>query len=125
VGGALPKLVEHSGGEVLVVGRGDEAALDEQAGGTRPTCASSVRSTTPTKASALRSADLYCAPYNGGRELGFVLVEAMAAGTAGGWPATWTLQQCAEGGPRAVGARRTTPTRWPTALIELLRDARP
>ena len=37
-----------------------------------------------TKARALRSVDVYCAPNTGGESFGMILTEAMAAGTAGG-----------------------------------------
>ncbi|MET0456659.1 MAG: glycosyltransferase family 4 protein [Mycobacterium sp.] len=81
--GALPALVEaFPDVEVLVVGRGDEEELREEAG----ELASHLRFLglvdDAEKASAMRSADVYCAPNTGGESFGIVLVEAMAAGTA-------------------------------------------
>src|SRR6478672_13340446 len=80
---ALPALVDaFPDVEVLVVGRGDEEELREEAG----ELAGHLRLLGPVddaaKASALRSVDVYCAPNTGGESFGIVLVEAMAAGTA-------------------------------------------
>jgi phosphatidylinositol alpha-mannosyltransferase len=67
---------------LLVVGRGDQDELRQQAGATLADrlvllgMADDV-----TKARALRSMDVYCAPNTGGESFGMILTEAMAAGT--------------------------------------------
>ncbi len=80
---ALPALlVEHPDLEVLVVGRGDEQALRRAAGEEVFAHLRLLGQVSDAeKASALRSADVYCAPNTGGESFGIVLVEAMAAGT--------------------------------------------
>ena len=81
--GALPRLVAaFPDVEVLVVGRGDEEELAEEAGQYAGNLRFLGAVDDATKASALRSVDIYCAPNTGGESFGIVLVEAMAAGTA-------------------------------------------
>jgi phosphatidyl-myo-inositol alpha-mannosyltransferase len=81
--GALPRLVAaFADVEVLVVGRGDEDALREEAGDLAGHLRFLGLVGDAEKASAMRSADVYCAPNTGGESFGIVLVEAMAAGTA-------------------------------------------
>ncbi|HEU0191667.1 MAG TPA: glycosyltransferase family 4 protein [Mycobacterium sp.] len=81
--GALPALVERFPDvEVLVVGRGDEEELRDRAGEFAKHLRLLGQVDDAEKASALRSADVYCAPHTGGESFGIVLVEAMAAGTA-------------------------------------------
>jgi phosphatidylinositol alpha-mannosyltransferase len=81
---ALPALLEdHPDLEVLVVGRGDVDALRRAAGEEVFAHLRLLGQVSDAeKASALRSADVYCAPNTGGESFGIVLVEAMAAGTA-------------------------------------------
>lgn len=80
--GALPQLVAACPDvEVLIVGRGDEEALKEDAGEYAGHLRFLGLVDDAEKASALRSADVYCAPNTGGESFGIVLVEAMAAGT--------------------------------------------
>jgi len=79
---ALPELaVRHPDIEILVVGRGDEERLRREAGGAARNLTFLGQVSDTQKASALRSADAYCAPNLGGESFGIVLVEAMAAGT--------------------------------------------
>jgi phosphatidylinositol alpha-mannosyltransferase len=79
---ALPALVERfSDIEIMIVGRGDEDELREDAGKLATHLRFLGQVDDAEKASAMRSADVYCAPHIGGESFGIVLVEAMAAGT--------------------------------------------
>ncbi|MDX1890840.1 glycosyltransferase family 4 protein [Mycolicibacterium sp. 050158] len=81
--GALPALVAALPEiEVLIVGRGDEDELVEKAGDLAGHLRFLGLVDDAEKASAMASADVYCAPNTGGESFGIVLVEAMAAGTA-------------------------------------------
>ncbi|MGB1223315.1 MAG: glycosyltransferase family 4 protein [Mycobacterium sp.] len=80
---SLPRLVERFPDiEILVVGRGDKDELRSRAGSLAGHLQFLGQVDDAEKASAMRSADVYCAPNTGGESFGIVLVEAMAAGTA-------------------------------------------
>jgi len=80
---ALPQLVgQFPDLQLLIVGRGDDAELRSRAGPLATHLRFLGQVDDAGKASALRSADVYCAPHTGGESFGIVLVEAMAAGTA-------------------------------------------
>ncbi|MGV0792431.1 glycosyltransferase family 4 protein [Mycolicibacterium sp. XJ1819] len=80
--GALPKLATRFPDiEIMIVGRGDEDELRGAAGKFAKHLRILGQVDDEAKASAMRSADVYCAPNLGGESFGIVLVEAMAAGT--------------------------------------------
>ena len=67
------------------------------------------------KASAMRSADVYCAPNTGGESFGIVLVEAMAAGTAVVASDLDAFRRVLRDGDAAGWFRSVTARRWPPA----------
>jgi len=78
---ALPRVVKRFPDvQLLIVGHGDEDELRKQAGRLADHMRFLGQVDDAGKASAMRSADVYCAPNIGGESFGIVLVEAMAAG---------------------------------------------
>lgn len=115
--GALPALVAHHPDiEILIVGRGDEDELREAAGEHAGNLRFLGQVSDAEKASALRSADVYCAPNTGGESFGIVLVEAMAAGTAVVASDLDAFRRVLEDGE----AGRLVPVEDPAALAEAL-----
>jgi phosphatidylinositol alpha-mannosyltransferase len=103
---------------LLVVGRGDADALREAAG---PELADRLdllgQVDDPTKARALRSVDVYCAPNTGGESFGIILTEAMAAGAAVAASDLDAFRRVLDDGRAGV----LTPVGDPDALADALR----
>jgi phosphatidyl-myo-inositol alpha-mannosyltransferase len=70
----------HPALRLLVLGRGDAAALRRTAGAVADRLDVLGPVDEETKAAALRSVDVFCAPNLGGESFGMVITEAMAAG---------------------------------------------
>ncbi|GAA1979395.1 glycosyltransferase family 4 protein [Amycolatopsis minnesotensis] len=104
---------------LLVVGRGDGDALRREAG---PELAPRIellgQADDATKARALRSVDVYCAPNTGGESFGMILTEAMAAGTPVLASALDSFRRVLDDGRAGMLA----PTGDPAALAEALAD---
>ncbi|GAA1350013.1 glycosyltransferase family 4 protein [Saccharothrix algeriensis] len=119
----MPVLLEAlrslEGVRLLVVGRGDEEELRRAAG---PELASRVdflgMVDDRTKARALCSVDVYCAPNTGGESFGIILTEAMSAGTAVVASDLDAFRRVLDDGKAGV----LTPVGDPVALASALRD---
>ncbi|MEU6642881.1 glycosyltransferase family 4 protein [Saccharomonospora sp. NPDC046836] len=104
---------------LLVVGRGDADTLLREAG---PDLAQRIdllgQVDDTTKARALRSVDVYCAPNTGGESFGMILTEAMAAGTPVVASALDSFRRVLDDGRAGV----LTPTGDAAALAGALRE---
>ena len=111
--------------QLLVVGRGDVAALERAAG---PALASRIcllgAVGEDRKAAALRSVDLLCVPALGGESFGVVLTEAMAAGTPVVASELDAFRRVLDGGRAGVLVRPGAPGALAEALGDLLDDPR-
>ena len=120
---ALPGLVEaFPDVEVMVVGRGDEAELTSEAGDLARHLRFLGLVDDAEKASAMRSADVYCAPNTGGESFGIVLVEAMAAGTAVVASDLDAFRRVLEDGEAGRLVPVDDAAALAAALVEMLRD---
>ena len=110
---------------LLVVGRGSVAGLRRRAG---PELAERIDLLgivdEATKASALRSMDVYCAPNIGGESFGMVLTEAMAAGTPVLASDLDAFRRVLDGGQAGELVSAGDPVALATALSALLADRR-
>lgn len=108
---------------LLVVGRGDGAALLRAAG---PELAPRVRVLGPLdddeKAAVLASIDVLCVPALGGESFGIVLIEAMAAGAPVVASDLDAFHRVLDGGRAGVLVTAGSPAALSAALDELLDD---
>ena len=120
---ALPRIVDaFPDVTVLVVGGGNEAALRRRAGEFADRLVFLGLVDDATKARALRSADVYCAPNLGGESFGIVLVEAMAAGAAVIASDLNAFRRVLDNGRAGRLAEVGSADGLATAVIELLTD---
>ncbi|MET1074383.1 MAG: glycosyltransferase family 4 protein [Umezawaea sp.] len=109
---------------LLVVGRGDDEELLKSAG---PALAERIvllgQVDDETKARALRSVDVYCAPNTGGESFGIILTEAMSAGTAVAASDLDAFRRVLEDGKSGVLTPVEDSAALAGALRELLADA--
>ncbi|MEJ2852033.1 MULTISPECIES: glycosyltransferase family 4 protein [unclassified Saccharothrix] len=108
---------------LLVVGRGDEDEFRKAAGpelAARTVFLGMVDD--ETKARALRSVDVYCAPNTGGESFGIILTEAMSAGTAVVASDLDAFRRVLDDGKAGVLTPVGDSTALATALGELLAD---
>lgn len=116
-------LDEFDGLRLLVVGTGQAASLYDQAG---PELASRIELLgnvdDATKARALRSVDVYCAPNIGGESFGMILTEAMAAGAPVVASDLDSFRRVLDGGRAGVLTPTGDSAALATELGALLRD---
>jgi phosphatidylinositol alpha-mannosyltransferase len=120
---AALRTLPADGVRLLVAGRGDADALRRRAG---PDLADRLdvlgAVDDPTKAAALRSMDVYCAPNTGGESFGMVLTEAMAAGAPVLASDLDAFRRVLDGGRAGLLVPPADPAALATALTALLAD---
>ncbi|HWO67203.1 MAG TPA: glycosyltransferase family 4 protein [Umezawaea sp.] len=110
--------------QLLVVGRGDDEELLKDAG---PELAKRIvllgQVDDETKARALRSVDVYCAPNTGGESFGIILTEAMSAGAAVAASDLDAFRRVLDDGKAGVLTAVEDPAALAAGLRDLLADA--
>ncbi|ADG98264.1 glycosyl transferase group 1 [Segniliparus rotundus DSM 44985] len=120
---ALPELVaKHPDVQVLVVGPGDKRRAKAKAGAHADRLRFLGRVDKDEKASALRSADVFCAPNTGGESQGIVLLEAMAAGAAVAASDLEAFRRVLDGGRAGVLLPVGDAAAWAQGVSALLSD---
>ncbi|MCT1354201.1 MULTISPECIES: glycosyltransferase family 4 protein [unclassified Gordonia (in: high G+C Gram-positive bacteria)] len=120
---ALPAVVERFPYvRILVVGGGNQAALRRRAGPLAEHLVFLGQVDDATKARALASADVYCAPNLGGESFGIVLVEAMAAGAAVIASSLNAFRRVLDDGRAGRLVETGSPDQLAAGLVELLAD---
>ncbi|MGJ0121354.1 glycosyltransferase family 4 protein [Williamsia sp. MIQD14] len=120
---ALPRIVRSFPDiTVLVVGSGHERAMRRRAGALADHLVFLGQVDDATKARALASVDVYCAPNLGGESFGIVLVEAMAAGAAVIASDLDAFRRVLDDGRAGRLVRAGDPSALASGVIEVLTD---